>query len=72
MSMEQEERRVQRLIAMFALRQLCATGISFREAEEIIEDGHPDHQLQDALDALKERGELEHMMMWLWFPIRRQ
>ncbi len=68
---DHEERREQRLIAMFALRQLRATGISFREAEEVIEDGHPDHVLQDAMEALKERGELEHMMEWIWFPIKR-
>jgi len=68
---DHEERREQRLIAMFALRQLCATGISFRQAEEVIEDGLPDPVLQDALEALKERGELEHMMEWIWFPIKR-
>lgn len=55
---------------MHALRQLHATGISFREAEEVISDGHPDQLLDDAIQALKERGELEHMMEWIWFPIR--
>lgn len=67
---DHENNRIQRLIAMHALRQLHATGISFREAEEVISDGHPDQLLDDAIQALKERGELEHMMEWIWFPIR--
>lgn len=67
---DHENNRTQRLIAMHALRQLRATGISFREAKEVISDGHSDPLLDDAIRALKERGELEHMMEWIWFPIR--
>lgn len=72
MSDEFEKMKEQRLIARYGLRLLIEKGpISFLEAEEMIENGLLDEPFQECCEALKERGELEHLMMLIWFPFTR-
>lgn len=70
---EAQKRRVQRVATMRLAREAAtAECMSYVEFLQAVELGLGEPLAIAAAQALHERGELEHLMHWVWFPIRRR
>lgn len=67
---EIEKLILDRKICSFFLRDLYKAGRTCREAEDIIEEENFDPFFLEPLRSLKERGELEHLIHYIFFPIK--
>lgn len=62
-----EEQKEERMLAMRAARFCRGSGMSMTQFKELIDlCAINPPECNDALWALKNRGELEHLIQWVW------